>query len=371
MKPKPTSLTMRPTLEPINTVIQGTKDLDYVNQRLMGSGVFYTRVGAVNSGQGSLVSPSTTTASPMSCDILGSGLSMASSVWGYDIFGDLKPISTASDPFLSLKGPRPKPLNVISPDSKVRCDSPDCPIKGIPHNIGRYFDDGVRPLKDEADDIIRFFNCTVPPPDICAAYMRMFYGQGSQADKDKVRQYQKHHMWSPINSEPSTPRLCDSDGTLPASYAHFIATESKVITSHGFIECSKSSEAPLIPERNPLRIQICLPSADEPIRQINENERGDSDDNSCASDDLHGDHTEDTVINPRYPMAGNYADDNDDEAPVSPGARRDVPVGPELRRVHLQLQAKIVGQIGQLVHGPDSPPADWDGLVAEWMNGTD
>jgi hypothetical protein len=39
--------------------------------------------------------------------------------------------------------------------------------------------------------------------------------------------------------------------------------------------------------------------------------------------------------------------------------------------VHLQLQAKIVGQIRQLVHSPDSPPTDWDGLVAEWRNDTD
>ncbi|KAL2045691.1 hypothetical protein N7G274_002121 [Stereocaulon virgatum] len=354
---------MRPTLEPINTVIQGREGLDYVNQRLMRSGVFYTRVGAVKSGHGSPVSPSTATASPMSCDAVDTSMSMASSVWGYDILGDLKPISTASDPFLGFKGPRPKPLNLISPDSKICCDSPDCPIKGIPHNIGRYFDDGVRPLIDEADDVIRFFNCTVPPSDICGAYMRIFYGQASQVNKDKVRQYQKHHMWSPINSEPSTPRLHDPDATLPASYAHLVATESNIITSHGVIGSSKLSEAPLIPERDPLRIQVCLPSANEPLGQTNRNRCGDSEDLLC-------DASKDTEINPRYPMAGNYADDNDDEAPVSPGARRDIPEGPELRRVHLQLQAKIVGQIGQLVHGPDSPPTDWDGLIAEWRNDT-
>ena len=359
---------MRPALAPINTVIQGTKDLDYVNQRVMASGICYTGVRAVNSAQGSLVSPSTACASPQSSDIVDSGMAMASSVWGYDICGSLKPISTTSDPFFSLKGPRPKPLILISPDSKIQCDSPDCPIKGVPHNISRYFHDGLRPLKDEADDIIRFFNCTIPSPDITGAYMRIFYDQASQADEDKVRQYQKHHMWSPTNSEPSTPRLRDPDGTLPAHYAHLIDMESSDIATHGVIESGEPSRAPPIPDRNPLHIQIRLPHSKQSTRPLRPTDFEDSDDDTCVSDSENGEYTESEVINPRYPIAGSYADDNNDEAPLSPGARRDVPEGPELRRVHLHLQARILGQIGQLVHGPDSPPTDWEELVDAWRH---
>ncbi|KAL2053794.1 hypothetical protein ABVK25_006099 [Lepraria finkii] len=363
---------MGPALAPINTVIQGTKDFEYVNQRLMGSGVFYTRVRAVNSGTGSIVSLSIACASPQSSDIVDSGIPMesttASSIWGYDVCGTLKPISTNSDPFFSLKGPRPKPLALISPDSKIQCNSPDCPIKGIPHNVGRYFQDGLHPLKDEADDVIRFFNCTVPPPDITRASMRMGYEQASQADKDEVRQYQKHHMWPPFNSEPSTPRLRDPDHTLPARYAHLIDMASSDITVNWVIESSASTQAPPVPERNPLRIQIRLPTREERLRSLRITDFEDSDDENYVSDGSNGDDTESKVINPRYPMAGSYAADNDDEVPTSPGARREVPEGPELRRVHLHLQAKILGQTGQLVHGPDSPPTDWEELVDAWRN---
>ena len=354
---------MRPALAPINTVITVTKDLEHVYRRLLASSLRYTRVRAVNSGQGSIVTPSMAIASPHSSYIVDSGMPI-SSAWGYDVLGPLKPISTASDPFYSLKGPRPKPPSLISPDSTIRCDSPDCPIKGIPHNIGRYFDDGERPLPDEADDVARFFNCTSPPEDIVVSYIRICYDEASQADKDKVRQYQKHHMWSPINTQPSTPRLRDPENTLPERYAHLIDGETTDIV-YAVIESIESSPAPQIPELSPIRIQTCLPSSEQPMKQSRSADSEDSDDETYVNNSENGGEIESQVNNPHYPMVGSYEDDDRDSLGRSE-ATREVPQGHELKGVQLRLQARILGQIGQLVHGPDSPPTDWNALVAAW-----
>ena len=110
----------------------------------------------------------------------------------------------------------PESSYLRSPDSSAPCDSPECPIKGIPHNEGRYFHGGEVPrrasdshpgftIKGSSQDISDTFNHTVPPPEIVTAYLKTCVGIHSQGDSDMVKQYQKHHVWSPLVSEVSTP----------------------------------------------------------------------------------------------------------------------------------------------------------------------
>jgi len=163
-------------------VIRGTTDLQYVNRKLLESGFSQTEIGSAAPRQVQVVSPMIEHPVPCNLDIQNLDL--------------------------------PGSSNLISPDSNIPCDSPECPIKGIPHNIGRFYHNGERPkppepfgalIRGSAQDVNNTFNLTVPPPEIVTAYLRICMDLHNQADLDSVRQYQKHHMWPLTISEPSTP----------------------------------------------------------------------------------------------------------------------------------------------------------------------
>ena len=148
--------------------IRNSTDIERVNQRLRDAGFSQIRVRSVNKSQSQLVSP----------------------IRDY-------PVSSSANI-----------QTMVSPDSLVPCDSPDCPIKDVPHNLGRYFHNGenigattgsgagstIGGLMVETSDA---FNHTVPPPEIVISYMRTRMNVATQTDFDNVRQFMKHHMWSP------------------------------------------------------------------------------------------------------------------------------------------------------------------------------
>lgn len=91
-------------------------------------------------------------------------------------------------------------LRLISPNSCEPCLS-RCGVKE-PHNLGKFFRDGVRPEREPEDweyetskggrraPVSHFFNFTVPPKDIVEAYLRMTEETASFADINLVRDYQ-------------------------------------------------------------------------------------------------------------------------------------------------------------------------------------
>ena len=186
------------TQNPLMEMVRGKTDLRYINQKLLEFGFSQTVVGTVEPHQGQIVTPIVNHPSPSSLKVqYADGPNMLIET------GAFEPMS-------------PEVIGLISPDSSIPCDSPDCPIKAIPHNIGRYFHHGEAPRPLEAssneanirgsrEDVSSTFNRTIPPPAIVTAYLRTCVGLHTQADSDMVRQYQKHHMWSPIIDDPSTP----------------------------------------------------------------------------------------------------------------------------------------------------------------------
>lgn len=193
----------------VGNLIRGPADLDKVNEKLLNSGYSYTRIGRVNIAQPAIVDFTTTQPGSSGADVLRVVETMS------DTGETLSQMVATSTPSVSAL---PESLNLISPDSSLPCESPDCPIKNIPHNIGRYFHDGEgykvpsapgfeATLADTMEEVSNAFNRTVPPPVIVAAYIniRTVAGEATIADLDMVREYQKHHMWRPVDSEPSTP----------------------------------------------------------------------------------------------------------------------------------------------------------------------
>ena len=105
--------------------------------------------------------------------------------------------------------------NLITPDSTVPCNDQQCPIR-IPHNIGRFYNDGERADSPcdadyETPSGIRmvpashYFHYTKPPPDIIEAYIRLAEGNARTEDLDNVRRYKMNHCYSPIISECPSP----------------------------------------------------------------------------------------------------------------------------------------------------------------------
>ncbi|MCJ1450711.1 hypothetical protein MMC28_001044 [Mycoblastus sanguinarius] len=195
--------------------------------------------GGVATGSGRLVEP---TACPTSqrCSVLEVGDPTISSV-----FGD----EDDSDPSTFID------LRKVSPNSQIRCDSHTCPIK-TPHNLGKYFHNGEAPVKEPAGweyensiggkmaPVSHYFNFTVPPPNVWEAFTRISEGRANEAESELVREFQKHHMYSPLNSGPPTPkagkpsRLARSKCNLPVVRAKILPVESSKVDNRtrGFVD---------------------------------------------------------------------------------------------------------------------------------------
>ena len=179
--------------------IKGTTDLQYINRKLLEFGFSQTETDLVDPRKAQIEHPIANCPS-----ILNLVAQNTANFIGSNVSETFKPDS-------------PEYLSPSSPDSRIPCSSPECPIKDVPHNVGRYFHNGEVPrpaldrnqsftMKGSREDISNTFNHTVPPPEVITAYLKTCVGLHSQGDLDIVRQYQKHHMWSPVTSEVSTPR---------------------------------------------------------------------------------------------------------------------------------------------------------------------
>ena len=179
-------------------IVRDMADLQYVNQRLLQNGLSQIEFGSVVAHRAQ--SDTSIAKSPASSnpDVRNADTLECSE------FSSFFEITVPESP------------NWVSPDSDILCQSPDCPIVGIQHNLGRYFHNGQRPgpistlafediIVGSAEDIDNTFNHTVPPPEIVTSYIRICVGLHDRTDLHMVRQYKKHHMWSPIVSEPVTP----------------------------------------------------------------------------------------------------------------------------------------------------------------------
>ena len=159
--------------------------------------------------------------------------------------------------------------NLISPDSDVPCNSRDCPITGIPHNMGRYFHNGERPkppaassfeaaISGSTENISNSFNRTVPPPAIITAYLRICTNIHDQTDVAMVRQYQKHHMWSPIVSECPTP--CSRD-EFPEKHGLHGQKRSNVTFPYARDNGATESLNPIRPQIKDFTAKVTQPSS--------------------------------------------------------------------------------------------------------------
>lgn len=233
--PAHSSMQLRHSIEDL---IRGTADLDRVNQKLLKLGFTSTRIGCMVSGKPVVVVP--TIEHPRSCK---------AEIFNVDDEPDSDTSQTLTQPDHSSSSSDSTLSNyssLVSPDSDVRCESSDCPIKGIPHNLGRYFHNGEQyespsafsyqvTLAGVMEDVSDAFNRTVPPPEIVSAYLnvRERKDRATKADLDLVREYQKHHMWSPINSKPSTPCSRKQYPKMHGSHGHMPPDDSKHLAGDG------------------------------------------------------------------------------------------------------------------------------------------
>lgn len=141
------------------------------------------------------------------------------------------------------------------------------------------------------------------------AGIRIMKGRAKQDDRDQVRQYQKHHMWSPLTSEPSS-------ALTPLAKRAYPGRDGD----------ATNDEAPPIKPRN---------------------------------------HTNNEPTRPRSLCSADF-EDSDDEDDISTTGTWEV-VGvvrpledilqcpeAEMRKVQLLLQAKILREIAELVHEPSA-----------------
>ena len=206
-------------------MIRGFNDLGYVNRKLIESRFNQTKVGVVKPRHGRVVSQTAVFPNPISLDVHHTD--------DDDKNGSDNPEEPS--PTLSV------PLRLISPDSEIPCVSSECPLRKVPHKEGRYFHNGepaTHPIdsntgiiiRGSVEDISNTFNRTVPPPAIVTAYLRICAGSNNNDDLKMVRQYQKHHMWSPIVTEPVTPYPREVFPEMHGLYGQDTTDERRVLT---------------------------------------------------------------------------------------------------------------------------------------------
>ncbi len=313
---------MQPGLVPTDEIVTDPDDFEYVNRKPSASGVRHATARAVECGDDSLVSNSTSSGNCQSSNAFESSAPITPSA---SISGQRR-ASEPTTPFTSIKGvlkKRPKQLDFTSSDSKARCTSEDSRLQGIEHNVGRYFDNGEDAPINKEFFISQFFNYTVPAPNIDEAWIRMNMGRASQHDRNKVWQYQKHHMWSPIISEPSSPLAPLPKRAFP-------------VRDGG----AANNEHP--------RLEVSSPTHDEPTRS-----------RPLCSADFEGSDDEDDI---------SYTDIWEDAGAVRPP--EDILECPEaeMRKIQLLLQAKILREIAELVHEPGADYRLWGDAVAGWAD---
>ena len=171
--------------------------------------------------------------------------------------------------------------------------------------------------------ISQSFNYAVPPPNIFEAWVRTNKGRASQGDRNKVWQYQKNHMWSPIVSEPSLPLGPLRKRALPVR--------------DGGAAYNK---------RPPM--QVSSLTYEEPTRS-----------RPLCSADFEGSDDEDDI---------SYTNIWEDAGAVRP--LEDILQCPEaeMRKIQLLLQAKILREIAELVHEPGADYRLWGDAVAGWAD---
>lgn len=353
---------MHPAWKPINEVISGTADLDFVSRRLITSGFHNFRVETVAGKKGQVISPTIPSLSAQSSRIFN--------------FDDESASSASTPKFAEVDGPTsilpvessssaenmPAIMHLTSPDSDIQCVSRECPIKDVEHNLGRYFHEGERVFEDlESPDlrspyacgmvaIHRFFSFTMPPPDIVAAYLRMHEGKASQYDKDRVGEYKTHHAWSSIHSEPSTPRPEMPNEGLQVVHAHVLPHESDEVPKRSHNTNTGIKKGSYIAKLNdhrsrgqsgPLPTERRAPCAAD-------FEDTDDEDWMSVNSDIHGSTVELSSVR--------NLSIHDDQAEVDeawswwsnpPKARREVPRGAELVAVQRTLQKKILDRIAE------------------------
>lgn len=345
----------------------------------MASGLSDVRVDTVAATRGKLVSLTIPSPSPQSSGIFSVENKSASDSSGPDPPKPLESSSpTAGKPSISTKVDV-EALHRISPDSQIRCDSRECPIKDVKHNLGRYFHGGEQVLEDLEDSdfecprasdtaaLHQLFNFTIPPPDIVAAYLRTQGHEASQDDKDRIRQHQKHHTWSPISSETPSSRPQRPNDELQVVYANILPLESRetpegdekkatvVNATPNSVELnengSSGEESPFFLKRRAL----CAADFDgTEIEDTEIEESGmedmdvDDEDWLGANSDIHG-----STIGFGNLRGLSIRDDqaNEDKAgrrwSILPEATREVPQGAELVEVQCTLQQKILDQIAE------------------------
>lgn len=348
--PAHSSMQLRHSIEDL---IRGTADLDRVNQKLLKFGFFSTRVGSVVSGKPVVVFPMIE--HPRSCKAEILNVNDEPNSDTSQTLTQPDHSSSSSDSTL------PKYLDLVSPDSNVPCQSADCPIKGIPHNLGRYFHKGEQyespsasfyrvTLAGVMEDVSDAFNRTVPPPEIISAYLniRECKDKATKADLDLVRGYQKHHMWSPMSSKPSTPcsrkqypNMHGLHGHMQPGNSNYLATDD--ITSVFDHDCG----APSIgtdgePKKNTLGSFFF--EGEGKSRSLLPSDFDDSDDEADVLSSPHGDDAlydgDDEASERTNPFPGFSKDSY-----ISRSITREIPQGHELASAKQRTQEKILRQI--------------------------
>ena len=311
----PRSSIMRPSLVPTNEILTDPDDLESVNQKLSASGVRDATARAVEYGEGSLVSSS-----------IFSGSCQSAPTTRNASFSGQRRASEPTTPSTSIKGISkkiPKQLDNSSSDSKARCTSEDSPLQGMEYNVGRYFDNGEDASTNKESLISQFFNYTVPAPNIDEAWIRMNKGRARQDDENQAWQYQKHHMWSHIICERSSPLTRLPKRAFPVRDGGAANNE-------------------------PPRIKVSSPTHDQPTRS-----------RSLCPADFEGSDDEGDI---------SYIDIWKDVVAVRP--LEDILECPEakMRKIQLLLEAKILREIAELVHEPGADSMPWNDAVAGWAD---
>ena len=318
----PHSSTMRPGLVPTTEIVTDPDDLEYVNRKISASGVRDATARAVECGEGSFLSSSTSSDSRQSSNAFESSAPTTTSA---SIYGKRR-ASEPTTPSTAIKGilkKRTKQLDISSSDSKARCTSEDSPLQGIEHNVCRYFDSGGNTFINKELFISQFCNYTVPAPNTDEAWVQMNKSRESQDDRNQVWQYQKHHMWSPTISEPSSPLA------LPPKHAFPLRNGGAA-------------------NNDPPPIQVSSSTHDEPTRPRP----------LCSADFEGSDDEDDISITNIWEDAGGVRPAEDIlQCPEA-----------EMRKIQLLLQAKILREIAELVHESGADYRPWGDAVAGWAD---
>ena len=174
-------------------------------------------------------------------------------------------------------------------------------------------------------DDLEYVNRKIAASDMrnatAGAGIRIMKGRANQDDRDQLRQHQRHHMWSPMTSEPPSPLTPLSKRAFPGR-------------SNGAAN------------NEPQPIKVSSPPHDGPTRS-----------RPLCSTDFEDSDDEDDI---------NIADIWEDADAVRP--LEDILECPEaeMRKIQLLLQAKILREIAELVHEPGADYELWDDAVAGW-----